>query len=318
MAILDDYIAQAFGQQGSMQPSGILNQQQQMPQEAVPQAGLGFFDRVSRTPGAADAFLQMGAGLLSENKLGPALGKGFAGFSKGLLEGQIADRPKVTPLANGAFSQISYPDGRPPLIIPNEQVQKFLIEDAERKNTFSLNKIQATADAGVDASGRKLDQKTAAETRPMLDDVRSLKSRWTDALSMIGKQGTSAQLIGIPGVDTVAGFFGADEAANNKLLQGLTVDETLLNTAKTKGAISNAEMALFKSPIPKATDDREKVWKPWIEKRLEVLSKLEQFYQSEVARGETTRPSGGQAAPAANPAPMTVPGLSPAASKYFN
>lgn len=310
MAILDDFIAQAFGPQGNMQPSGILNQPQEIPQE---QPNIGFLQRVSQTPGMADAFLQAGAGLLSENKLGPGLAKGFAGFSRGGLEAGELLKPKVTPLAGGAFSQVSYADGTTK-VVPNADVQKFLIEEATRKNTFAIDKIGANAAAQVGVAGAKADIKTGGEARPLLNDIQNLKSRWQDALGIVGSQGTGSQLQGaLPGV---AGFFGMDEAARNKILQGLSVDETLLNTARTKGAISNAEMDLFKSPIPSLTDDREKVWKPWIEKRIEVLTKLEGFYKDEVARGDN--PGRSPSAPATGaPAPMTIPGLSPAASKYF-
>lgn len=147
---------------------------------------------------------------------------------------------------------------------------------------------------GRDAS--KADIAASEGAKPVLNDIQSLKGRWEQAKEIVASQGTAAQVQGIPGIAGVAGFFGGDEVAKNKFLEGLTVDETLLNTARTKGAISNQEMMLFKSPIPSITDDREKVWKPWIEKRLEVLGKLEQFYA-----GEAGRSSGGAAAAASPP-----------------
>jgi DNA polymerase-1 len=135
----------------------------------------------------------------------------------------------------------------------------------------------------------------------------------TEAKNIIEGQGMGAQIQGaFPGI---AGFFGGDQVAANKFLEGLTVDETLLNTARTKGAISNQEMNLFKAPIPSATDDREKVWKPWIEKRLEVLNKLKTFYEGEVARGTAAgNPPANPAAPNASnvPAPAAAPSGGPA------
>jgi hypothetical protein len=47
------------------------------------------------------------------------------------------------------------------------------------------------------------------------------------------------------------------------LMQSIKVDATLANTARTKGAISDREMALFMSPIPPFTDD-EKIWMQYL------------------------------------------------------
>lgn len=276
-------------------------------------------------PGAlnwADGLIGIGKGLSIAGSRDPsAIAARFAEMDR---EQREANKPKVTPLANGAFSLITYPDGKTE-IISNDKIQEFLKEEAKIKNDYGIQKILTNAQAGVDASGAKAAQKTAEEVRPLLNDVQNLKSRWGDAYNIVapiqtnekgepvldkdgkpvrGTQGIGAQVQGMfPGV---AGFFGTDEAARNKILQGLTVDETLLNTARTKGAISNTEMMLFKSPIPALTDDREKVWKPWIEKRLEVLDKLEKFYQSEIERGSNPKIGG---APNAAPAPKGSGGV---------
>ena len=50
---------------------------------------------------------------------------------------------------------------------------------------------------------------------------------------------------------------------------------TLEFTSKTKGAISDREMALFRKPIPKISDD-EQLWIDWITPRLEILLQVQQ------------------------------------------
>jgi hypothetical protein len=256
-----------------------------------------------------------------------------ATLSKLKEEDSARNKPKVTPLQGGAFSMITYPDGSTKFV-KNEEVAKYVEDITGTKFEQALQKaiLQGQIQSGV--AGDRAAIKTGEEARPILNETNSLIERWSQASQMIEGQGIGAQVQGMfPGI---AGFFGGDQVASNKFLQSLTVDETLLNTAKTKGAISNAEMALFKSPIPSATDDREKVWKPWIEKRLEVLRKLKTFYEGEVARGSSAgspAPTGSlpppptaapATAPAMAPAPsggggasMTVPGLSPNASRYF-
>ena len=56
---------------------------------------------------------------------------------------------------------------------------------------------------------------------------------------------------------------GTDEASIRLRLQELVVDKTLSNTAFTKGAISDKEMALFRSDIPQFTDSEE-IWEKWL------------------------------------------------------
>jgi hypothetical protein len=239
--------------------------------------------------------------------------KAFTSFNELDKEARESRKPKVTPLQGGAFSMITYPGGRTE-IVRNDEVAKFISDSSGNKFLEKIMLANLNAQNQVNVAGSKADINAAEEAKPILADVQGLKDRWTSALEIVSNQGTGAQMQGMfPGI---SGFFGMDEAAANKILQGLTVSETLLNTALTKGAISNMEMQLFKSPIPSLTDDREKVWKPWIEKRLEVLAKMEQRLGAEAMRGQGAR------APAA-PAPATsngstpVPGLSPKASKYF-
>jgi hypothetical protein len=62
----------------------------------------------------------------------------------------------------------------------------------------------------------------------------------------------------------------ARRAVLRSRMKQITVDQTLLNTAKTKGAITEREMALFKGPMPSMTDTEEK-WIAWLEKRKQAL-----------------------------------------------
>jgi len=67
-----------------------------------------------------------------------------------------------------------------------------------------------------------------------------------------------------PIFNAIGSSFGTDEASIRLRLQELVVDKTLSNTAFTKGAISDREMALFRSDIPQFTAD-ESVWLDWLE-----------------------------------------------------
>ena len=61
----------------------------------------------------------------------------------------------------------------------------------------------------------------------------------------------------------IGGMAGTDEASIRLRLQELVVDKTLSNTAFTKGAITDKEMALFRSDIPQFTDSEE-IWEKWL------------------------------------------------------
>lgn len=83
--------------------------------------------------------------------------------------------------------------------------------------------------------------------------------------------------------------FDGDAAAKRQgarlLLKKLQVDATLLNTANTKGAISDREMALFMSPQPDMLTS-EKAWQDWIKVRTEALIKV----RNRIANGQQVPP----------------------------
>lgn len=278
----------------------------------------------ARKDALASGLIGAGAGLLGYDKsMGPAagLGAGLAGFNKAYDTQLIANKPKVTPLANGAFVLVQYPDGRQE-IVKNDEVMKYMSDKSKSDAEIWKAKKDYELQGQAELAGKKDDIKTASEFRPMANSSKSLLDTYDKALEIVGKQGTSAQVqAAAPGLfgafPSLGKAMGGSEVANNKLLQGLAVDEQLLNTAKTKGAISEKEMALFASPIPAMTDDRETVWKPWLNERRAVLQKLKEFYESEAARGEsaTARPSAGGSR--GSMAPSSIPGLSSGAAKYF-
>jgi hypothetical protein len=296
-------------QQASGAPQGIL-------------ARMGFAD-------GNQAMMALGGALAAAGSQDPAktalaIQQQRAEEAKQAAERRSKNKPKVEPLSGTPFFLVTNPDGSTQLI-KNEDVEKFLKDRKDTDINAGVQRILLQGQVTQANQQAASDRASASEARPLLNDVQSLRGRWSDALGIVAGQGMGAQVQGAPIISTIAGFFGGDEVASNKFLQSLAVDETLLNTAKTKGAISNAEMDLFKSPIPSLTDDREKVWKPFIEQRIKVLDKLEKFYAGQASRGERAPTPGAPAAPApAAPAPaaparggMAVPGLSPRASQYF-
>lgn len=66
----------------------------------------------------------------------------------------------------------------------------------------------------------------------------------------------------LAGLDSIQ---GSPRAALRLQMSQARVDAALKNVAETKGAISNREMDLFLSPMPKLGVDQESVWISWLE-----------------------------------------------------
>lgn len=327
-----------FGQQDqSPQGNGFMDQRTAMAMANQPQP--------NPSADASGILAQLGPGALSSDpgflkKLANGLmAAGSPNPAQALMELQIGDReaakasrPKVEPLANGAFSLITLP-GKPPQIVPNKDVQDYLLREAQIKNTFALDRIGAQARAQIEVAGGKDDTKRGGDARSALNDTQGLIGRYQQAYDVVmpiqkdaqgnpilGEDGQpvraprpmTKQAMALPGFKQAAEFFGMDGASDNLKLQEIKVDETLLKTAETKGAISNQEMNEFKSPLPSPWADA-KVWEEQVKKRMATLRKIEEFQKSEIARGEnaTSRVT----SPSANtkaPAPSNVQTLSEA------
>jgi hypothetical protein len=250
-------------------PSGVLSQQQGTQL-------IGASNDQARDQALSAGAIAAGAGLLGAPNLREGLAQGLTGFNRGFNTELLANRPKVTPLAGGAFSQITFPDGRVE-VMSNEDVKKFLQEQTDTNVLGKMQLAQFNAGLATDKLQKQAEIKRTQENAPILQSTEDLLRKYDQATEIVNSQEGAERVLGITDAQLqgmapgIAGFFGGDEAANNKFLQGLIVDETLLNTAKTKGAISNAEMSLFKSPMPSLTDNRKEVWKPFVEQRKTLL-----------------------------------------------
>lgn len=289
----------------------------------------------ARQDALASGLIGAGAGLLGYDKSkGPAagLGAGLAGFNQAYDTQLVANKPKVTPLANGAFVLVQYPDGRQE-IVKNDEIMKYQTDSKAKELELWKAKESYKGDVQKDVAGAKEDIKNAPEARQAAENTDNLIKRYEGAIDIVmpikknadgtpvldadGKpqrepRGRLDQTSALPGAKQVGEFFGAPAAADNQKLQELTVDETLLKTAQTKGAISNQEMDLFKSPMPQPWAD-PKVWEEKAKARLEVLRKIKTFQEQEAARGNVASPGGSRKAIPTS----SIPNISPGAAKYF-
>ena len=130
------------------------------------------------------------------------------------------------------------------------------IKDANRTNALDAYDTQMSALQKANAAASK----TSTEDKQLLSSAGSKLATVKQAIAGLkqypdyttGPLSGSAQRL----KDKMSGH----ERENLRLLmQSIKVDATLANTANTKGAISDKEMALFMSPIPSFYVD-EKIW----------------------------------------------------------
>jgi hypothetical protein len=294
----------------AMDPSGAPQQPPQMPQQQP-----GFLDRLNNrgdSKSIYDGLINGGAAMIGAKNLKEGLAANITGFNDAYDAKTDKDKaentPKVTQLADGAFSSVQYP-GKPPVIMKNEQVASFLNGQKEAATQAALAKIDYQAKATAAATKDKEDRKISNDATEALQGTRASLDKIDQALDIVDKQDRGAQVAGaVPGI---AGFFGGDTASQNKFLSSLQVDARLAEAAFMKGAISDKEQAMLKEPVPSLTDDRKTVWKPWLEQRKAALQKVDAFQAAQASRGTPAAAPAQAQRPASSPAgaPSNIPAL---------
>ena len=155
------------------------------------------------------------------------------------------------------------------------EMEAFQIEEARRKAI-------ADRQARAQAAAAKADKGDASEN---LIGMQASYDQMSEALAALKKDNLTGPFAGRLGAwldaSGLSDYYsgneeGAKRAYMRSILANIQVDDTLLKTANTKGAISDKEMDLFKSPLPKITDD-EGLWRLYITERMDVLSKVIAF-----------------------------------------
>lgn len=262
----------------------ILNQVMQ------PSQGEGILGKIGSRPGLSEALIGMGAGLLSgtgeQNPLSAGLSKGFAGFNSGYSTGVENAKARVVPIAGGAFSQITHPDGRVE-IVPNTEAQRFLREQAILKGEVATNVASAKqANAPLTAAEQKLnDERVDAsngfkDTKASVDDLLTFGDTY--------KPGIGTQLAGTGVGKTVSDLISGQSPDAAKASQFQTKLSNVLTNkwleigSKLKGAQSDAEGRRLAGTLPSPTADYETVIKPWLKSYSEWLDGAEKRAQDKL------------------------------------
>ena len=119
------------------------------------------------------------------------------------------------------------------------------------------------------AKQQEANAKVIAEQQAGLNEMNQLDSRFSQALAKFELYDNVTGITPVDGFSRVTDWAGMNDSSRQAFrleLKQIIVDETLLSTAKTKGAVSDKEMALFASGIPTMNDDEE-TWKAWLNQR---------------------------------------------------
>ena len=76
---------------------------------------------------------------------------------------------------------------------------------------------------------------------------------------------------------------GDPKAVTRMQMEQFKVDQILISIAKTKGAISDKEMAVFERPMPSISMDQEETWLAWIKERRDTTADI----RNRLANGTT-------------------------------
>lgn len=246
------------------------------------------FQRQTTDPNMArsNALIAAGSALMGGDNL--QMGMAAAGqafndtFDKTLNQQRDLNTPRVTPVADGSFSMVQLP-GQAPQVLPNGQVQDFLMGKQMLAGRLALQKDVFTANLNAQRDQEKNDRAQAATYGPKLQVTNQAIATTQAALAEARRQADQepvwAKLQGtFPGA---ANFFGTDAAQGNNLIQNALVDTQLAQDAQKSGAITDQQAKMLGADVPSISSSRATVLVPFLERRLEALQRYQSYQQSQ-------------------------------------
>lgn len=279
-------------------------QPNQMPQSQTAQPGA-----LSQQPGIlermgiqTDNFTgRLGNALIAGGSRNPA--ETLLALQKGDAEAASAKKPKVTPLADGAFSLITYPDGQTK-VVRNDEVAKYLDEMQSNKFTQALEKVKLQGQVNTQTGNDKLTFKENVEAAGGPNASIEFNPAVTTTMGTIDKL-----LGGVKSADTVktplgnvespflanladqtwGRVAGTDDYALRRDFDTLVNTDVLALAEKMKGALSDKDVLFLKSIQPKPDDpvDRKVAYLTELRKRAEAGE------NKRIAAAKAIRGSGG-------------------------
>jgi len=299
---LDQSKMQDFSQQAQAPASDPQGSAPDQPQGI--QGGLGPNDTRYRDP-MNEGLMAAGAALMSNAvpRLGPngvpisgGFGQGageamkaFQDTANNRIDSNIAlNQPRVTPLADGAFSMV-HSLGQAPQVVPNGKVQDFLVGKTVLANQLAMNKVLMQSNLNMQRDQSRDDRKNADEYQKQLVQTEQAIMNVKRAQAALDQHGAGDQVAGMfPGV---AGMFAPDRANRNLQLKNAAIDTLLAQGAMKSGALTQGQSEALSGDVPELSASRD-VWAPFLQRRLEALSAYHDFQSRQVNKSNPTPTQG--------------------------
>lgn len=301
---------------GVLNPSvympGVLNQSQMNP--ALQQG-----ENMARERALNSGLMSAGAGLLAAPSLSEGLAAGLQGFNKAYDTSLVANRPKVTALADGAFSQISFPDGTVQ-VVRNQDVEKFIMEREKLKAETALNRTITGLQVGGQIKGEIIDynQNLTAAGGPNAStdfnpDVKSGMARLDNIESALKGDLDTVMGVKTPFVanaidQTYGRVFGTKDYSVRRDLNEFLSKGVLEQAQFMKGALSDGDRRYLENIMPKQDDptDRKIAYVQEFKRRMAAeenrrILAAKAVKQQQLSRGQTP----GTKTPSSSSAPKT-------------
>lgn len=257
------------------------------------------FQRQATDPNMSmsNGLIAAGSAMLGADNLQKGLGAAGAAFGNAydstLNQQRELNTPKVTPLADGSFSMVQLPGGQPQ-VMPNAQVQQFLLGKQQLINQAGLNKAIVTQNLKSQAQQAQDDRARATEYQAKLTQTDQALAANQRAIETATQQANDPSAFPrlAAAFPQLAQTIGSTSAQGNLTIQRATVDASLVQDALKKGAITDQQAGFLNSDVPAPTADRQKVIIPWLRQQGEILQKIRDFQASQVNKANPAPPTG--------------------------
>lgn len=293
----------------ALQNNAVLAAAQPDPSE--PQAPMGpqmnpqlaaMLQNQAQNPNAAftNGLLNAGAAMGSASNFTAGMGEAGKAFGQGFNGTLDAQRdlntPRVTPMADGAFSMVQVP-GQQPQLLPNGQVQSYLMGQKILAARIAMGQKAAEGDMKIQENAAKADQANGNAAIPVLTNLQSSKA------GLAAAQGVTDALKSDSGRSTALKMYSAMPATAQRLaaasgnptmtqaasdfntLNNARLDAAKLEVSGLNGSLSNEEWSKSLGAVPSVSDSPG-VWDTYYQRANPLLDSRTNFYQGVVQRGQ--------------------------------
>lgn len=253
---------------------------------------------------ATDPNLSMNNGLIAAGSAmlgGKNLQEGMANAGKAFndsfdstLDNQRAlNTPKVTPVGqDGAFSMVQLP-GQQPQIMPNGQVQDFIMGKVKAQKTYELQNKMAENTMEQQRAAAKLDQTNGNAAIPVLTNLQQSAAgmdaarNLTETLKTDSDRSRNLKIysaLPAQGQRIAAATTMGQAAADFNTLNNAKIDGAKMEVAGLNGSLSNDEWNRAVGSVPSPSDSPS-VWDAYYERANPILKSRMDFYTGVVKRG---------------------------------